>query len=108
MAGELEILEAEYKAAFQNKNYQHRGMTDEPGSEFSQLSLLAFDHYTVRQQHDAMLEWRVFNGGSRKGGLPAPGSCEYDNLRLTVARYRFMAQTNLFFLCKMLGYSKVT
>lgn len=108
MAGELETLQAEYLSAFNNKNYQHKGMTDEPGSEFALLALAAFDHYTNKQQNDAMLEWIVLNGKARASGLPAPGSCEYDDLRLTVARYRFMAQTNLFFLCRMLGYSKVT
>lgn len=108
MAGELETLQAEYISAFSNKNYQHKGMTDEPGSEFALLALTAFDHCTTKQQNDAMIEWVVFNGKDRKAGLPAPGSCEYDELRLTVARYRFMAQTNLFFLCRMLGYSKVT
>ena len=102
MAGELEILEAEFQSALQNKNYQHKGMED---AEFNTLSLLAFDHYTTKQQHDAMLSWVIFNGGSRKGGLPAPGSGEYDHLRLTVARYRFMAQTNLLFLARMLGYT---
>ena len=108
MAGELDVLQAEYLSAFENKNYQHKGMSDAPGSEFALLALAAFDHYTTKQQNDAMLEWLVFNGKVRKGGLPSPGSCEYDDLRLTVARYRFMAQTNLFFLCRMLGYSKVT
>jgi len=105
MANELETLQAEFISASQNKNYQHKGMPDD---EFNTLSLLAFDHYTTKQQHDAMLSWVIFNGGSRKGGLPAPGSCEYEHLRLTVARYRFMAQTNLFFLARMLGYTKVT
>ena len=105
MAGELEFLNAEFSSAMQNKNYQHKGMPDD---EFNTLSLLAFDHYTTKQQHDAMLSWVIFNGGSRKGGLPAPSSCEYGQLRLTVARYRFMAQTNLFFLARMLGYTKVT
>lgn len=108
MAGELEVLQAEYTLAFENKNYQHKGMSDEPGSEFALLALAAFDHYTAKQQADAMLEWLVFNGKSRKGGLPSPGSTEYDDLRLTVARYRFMAQTNLFFLCRILGYANVT
>ena len=78
MAGELEILEAEFISASQNKNYQHKGMPDD---EFNTLSLLAFDHYTTKQQHDAMLSWVIFNGGSRKGGLPAPGSCEYEHQR---------------------------
>lgn len=108
MAGELDILTVEYLAAFQHKNYQHKGMSDEPSSEFAIMALQAFDHYTTKQQNDAMLSWSIFNGKSRKAGLPAPGSCEYDALRLTVARYRFMAQTNLFFLCRLLGYSKVT
>jgi phage terminase large subunit-like protein len=108
VANELETLQAEYTAAFSQKNYQHKGMTDEPGGEFSLLALAAFDRYTNQQQADAMLSWLVFNGGSRKAGLPSPGSCAYDDLRLTVARYRFMAQTNLYFLCRMLGYSKVT
>jgi phage terminase large subunit-like protein len=105
MAGELEILQAEFVAAFQNKNYQHKGM---PEAEYDALALTAFGHCTNKHQFDAMQSWVIFNGGKRKAGLPAPGSCEYDHLRLTVARYRFMCQTNLFFLCKMLGYSKVT
>ena len=104
----LEDLQKEYKSAFSNKNYQYRGMSDASGSEWSTLALAAFSQYSKPQQYNAMLEWNCFNGHARKGGMPVEGSPEYEELRLTVARLRFMLQTNLFFLCRVLGYSKVT
>lgn len=101
---ELAFLNVEYESAKLNKNYQHRNTSEET---YDKLALAAMDNYTPEQQEGAMLSWRIFNGYPRKGGLPAPGP-EFDELRLIVARYRFMCQTNLFFLGRLLGYDKLS
>lgn len=102
---ELEILKAEFASAYQNKNYQHRGMSSD---EYDALALAAFSNYTPKQQATAMLSWKLYLGFLKADSIPPQGSSEFDALRLEVARYRFMAQTNLFFLGRVLGYSKLT
>jgi phage terminase large subunit-like protein len=114
---ELSQLFKEYDEAFEHKNYQHKGMSEE---EFSALALKSFLHITPQQQKNALNSWYQYMG-SYKGldtalfistktadRLPPEGTEEYKTLQNLVACLRFMCQTNLFFLCRLLGYSKVT
>jgi phage terminase large subunit-like protein len=103
----IEKLFAEYVAAFAHKNYQHKGMDDGPGSEFEKLALETFSHCSQKQQDEAVLAWHCMLGGSRKS-FPPKESPYYQEVKAVIARFRFMCQTNLFFLCRLLGYSKVT
>src|ERR1700687_2087252 len=66
-----------------DKNYQHR---DLPWDQFDALAVKSVQRLPAEEQE-----------------MLAKVGKQYDmNTALRVARYRFMAQTNLFFLCKLL------
>jgi phage terminase large subunit-like protein len=84
-----EFLEALYQKHLHDTNYQYRDSTPEQIMELATASVMRL---TVEQQEKLA---KVCNTYDLSDGA-------------AVARYRFMAQTNLFFLCKLLEKYKDT
>lgn len=72
-----------------DKNYQHRDMTD---VEFDERAKASLKRMNKERLERCKKVWAKF-------GLQDPTS---------IARARFLAQTNLFFLCKLLGYKEMS
>jgi len=105
---ELSQLFKEYADAFDHTNFQHKGMSDD---EFDALARKSFLRLTKKQQDDALASWFCFLGNIREEWetvLYRDNPKYHDEVELWVSRFRFMCQTNLFFLCHLLGYTKVT
>jgi phage terminase large subunit-like protein len=99
---QLSHLYHEYGAALKNPNYQHSRLSYEERQALAQKSfgLLKDSH-----KSQVLNSWAFYNGYSK---LPEQGTPEFKQLYDSALGLRFMAQTNLFFLCKLLEYSKVT
>ena len=91
----VEKLRGEAKAAINNANYQHRLLTPETRQ---QLANLSFGHLPDVHKNMARISWAMALG---KQTLTED---EFQEL----VWLRFLCQTNLFFLCRVLGYDKVT
>lgn len=86
----LETLRELANSSLNNTNYQHCGKTWE---QLDPLAFLSFKRLTDDQREKILKVCTKFSEG----------------LSLTeIMRFRFLAQTNLFFLCKLLEYSYVS
>lgn len=92
-------LEEIAEECLQNPNYQHKGLSKE---EIHELAKKSFYKLTDKEREEALESWLKFNKKDQND--PNVVSILYD-----LIKYRFLAQTNLFFLCKLLEkYDKVT
>ena len=76
-----------------DKNYQYR---EKSWEEIDAMALQSFAKLTPAHQAKVLAV-------GEKYGMPKVG-----NVPALTLRVRFMAQTNLFFLCKLLGYDAMT
>lgn len=87
---ELAKLEVEYLQKRHDPNYQHRDMED---TEFMRRAEQAFGKLPPAQQESVWKAWQQFG----------------DGIHANMLRYRYLAQTNLFFLCHLLEkYNQAT
>jgi len=95
----------EYKSALTNKNYHFRNLTAE---QFHEKAVKSFKHLPEDLQQQAMNS--AMERLCKQSGTPLPpkGTTARDELIAFIQDVRFLAQTNLFFLCKLLEYSKVS
>lgn len=99
----LEKLFHEFGCAIKDKHYQYRNLSHE---ELKAKAAESFSVISKERQVEALNSWwRLL--GHVNSNLPESGP-EYDDVFDKVTIFRFLCQTNLFFLCKLLGYSKVT
>ena len=88
----LDKLKSEAESALKNRNYQHRELSETQRQELADKS---WDHLTTEQKTLVAQSWAKFLGRP-EGTFPTPE--EARDLKF----YRFLAQTNLFFLCHIL------
>lgn len=87
---ELAKLHEEYLAKRHDPNYQHRDLED---TEFMRLAEQAFSKLPPQQQEKVWSAWQQYG----------------DGVHSNMIRYRYLAQTNLFFLCHILEkYNQAT
>lgn len=94
----LEQLHELYQARKTDPHYQFRDLTDE---EFDAKAMLSWKKLSASQQEAVLKSWGKQHG---KEGI------EFNNERVSwLLRYRFLAQTNLYFLCHLLEtYNQTT
>lgn len=85
----------------QDPNYQHRDMDEETFHENSQKS---FNKLTTDQQKRVKLSWQK---ALVQGGIELTEGNK-DELLRELIETRYLAQTNLFFLCSLLEYHDMT
>lgn len=95
---DLNKLKELYDSSRHDPNYQFRNISND---EFDQMAIKSFQRVPEAQQKKVQSSWL---GWSSKYGLePSP------EVGLDLLRYRFLCQTNLYFLCKVLEkYNQTT
>jgi len=98
----LEKLEKLYQDCRQNPNYQFKDLSEE---EFMDKATKAFNKLQKPQKAKVMDK---YNDQLTKAGIKFDES-NYPEVIATVAKYRLLAQTNLYFLCHLLeSYNQTT